>query len=54
MKPVVEIRGLSKRFGRTTALDGLDLVVEAGLTLGAAGLAALGMVGLRRRDLALG
>ncbi|HEY3548894.1 MAG TPA: ABC transporter ATP-binding protein [Propionicimonas sp.] len=30
MTPVVEIRSLSKRFGKTTALDGLDLVVEAG------------------------
>jgi len=30
MTPVVETQSLSKRFGKTTALDGLDLVVEAG------------------------
>lgn len=28
--PVIETRGLDKRFGRVRALDGLDLVVEAG------------------------
>ncbi len=37
MTPVVEIRSLSKRFGRTTALDGLDLVVEAGQVHGILG-----------------
>ncbi|MFI9585789.1 ATP-binding cassette domain-containing protein [Streptomyces sp. NPDC052236] len=30
MPPVIEARGLTKRFGRTTALDGLDLTAEAG------------------------
>ena len=29
----IEIRGLVKRYGRTTAVDGLDLVVEQGQTL---------------------
>ncbi len=30
MATVVEVRGLVKNFGKTTALDGLDLVVEQG------------------------
>jgi ABC-2 type transport system ATP-binding protein len=30
MTPTIEARGLEKRYGRTTALDGLDLVAEAG------------------------
>jgi ABC-2 type transport system ATP-binding protein len=30
MTPVIEARGLRKRFGKTTALDGLDLVAERG------------------------
>jgi len=30
MSDVIEIRGLRKRYGRTTALDGLDLTVAAG------------------------
>jgi ABC-2 type transport system ATP-binding protein len=30
MTAMIEARGLSKRFGKTTALDGLDLVAEAG------------------------
>jgi ABC-2 type transport system ATP-binding protein len=29
-RPVIEVRGLVKRFGRATALDGLDLVVQRG------------------------
>jgi ABC-2 type transport system ATP-binding protein len=28
--PAIEIAGLVKRFGRTVALDGLDLTVRAG------------------------
>ena len=28
--PAIDVRGLTKRFGRTRALDGLDLVVHAG------------------------
>ncbi|MDP9273323.1 MAG: ABC transporter, partial [Chloroflexota bacterium] len=28
--PVVEIHALTKRYGRTTALDGLDLRVDRG------------------------
>jgi ABC-2 type transport system ATP-binding protein len=34
MTAVVEIRELSKRFGKTVALDGLDLAVEAGAVHG--------------------
>jgi ABC-2 type transport system ATP-binding protein len=30
MTPTIEARGLTKRFGKTQALDGLDLVAEAG------------------------
>ena len=30
MIPTIEARGLTKRFGKTTALDGLDLVAEPG------------------------
>jgi ABC-2 type transport system ATP-binding protein len=30
MTPIIEAQGLTKRFGKTTALDGLDLVAEAG------------------------
>jgi ABC-2 type transport system ATP-binding protein len=30
MTPTIEARGLHKRYGRTRALDGLDLVAEAG------------------------
>jgi ABC-type sugar transport system ATPase subunit len=35
--PGVEIRGLSKRYGDTIALDGLDLTAQAGKILGIAG-----------------
>jgi ABC-2 type transport system ATP-binding protein len=30
MNPMIEARGLTKRYGKTIALDGLDLVAEAG------------------------
>ena len=30
MSTVISTRGLQKRFGRTIALDGLDLTVDAG------------------------
>src|SRR6478609_2595745 len=30
MTPTIEAHGLEKRYGKTTALDGLDLVAEAG------------------------
>jgi ABC-2 type transport system ATP-binding protein len=30
MAPIIEAHGLTKRFGKTTALDGLDLVAESG------------------------
>jgi ABC-2 type transport system ATP-binding protein len=33
MTPTIEARGLIKRFGKTTALDGLDLVAEPGQVL---------------------
>ena len=32
MEPIVEARGLTKRFGRSTALDGVDLDLERGIT----------------------
>ena len=32
--PAIELRGLSKRFGDTLALDGVDLVVEPGVVFG--------------------
>jgi ABC-2 type transport system ATP-binding protein len=32
MEPTVEARGLTKRFGRSTALDGVDLDLERGIT----------------------
>ena len=33
MTPIIEASGLVKRFGKTTALDGLDLVAESGQVL---------------------
>src|SRR5438874_5797287 len=33
MTPTIEARGLIKRYGKTTALDGLDLVAEPGQVL---------------------
>lgn len=35
--PVIEARGLRKQFGKTVALDGIDLQVEAGRILGLIG-----------------
>lgn len=35
--PVLECKGLTKRFGRTTALDGVDLTVEPGRIVGLLG-----------------
>ena len=32
--PAIELRGLSKRFGETLALDGVDLVVQPGVVFG--------------------
>src|SRR3954454_4459401 len=37
MPPTIEAHGLTKRFGRTTALDGLDLVAEPGQVLAVLG-----------------
>src|SRR4051794_34828399 len=37
MPPTIEAHGLTKRFGRTTALDGLDLVAEPGEVLAVLG-----------------
>jgi ABC-2 type transport system ATP-binding protein len=37
MTPSIEALGLTKRFGRTLALDGLDLVAEAGQVLAVLG-----------------
>lgn len=57
MEAVVEIRGLRKRFGRQTALDGLDLQVPRGRIVGLLGengagkTTALGcLLGLLRPD----
>jgi ABC-2 type transport system ATP-binding protein len=55
--PAVEIRGLSKSFGRTKALDGLDLTVEPGSIAGFLGPNGAGksttirvLLGLLRAD----
>ena len=40
MAPTIEAVGLRKRFGKTAALDGLDLVAEPGQVL-----AVLGPIG---------
>jgi ABC-2 type transport system ATP-binding protein len=37
MTPSIEAVGLTKRFGKTPALDGLDLVAEAGQVLAVLG-----------------
>ena len=37
MTPSIEAVGLTKRFGKTLALDGLDLVAEAGQVLAVLG-----------------
>src|SRR5438067_4855313 len=37
MTPTIEARGLIKRYGKTTALDGLDLVAERGQVLAVLG-----------------
>ncbi len=37
MTPMIEAHGLSKRFGKTVALDGLDLVAESGQVLAVLG-----------------
>ncbi|ANT50329.1 ABC transporter ATP-binding protein [Mesorhizobium amorphae] len=37
MSPILEIRGLSKRFGGVTALSGVDLAIEEGEILGVVG-----------------
>jgi hypothetical protein len=44
MTPTIEASGLTKRFGKTVALDGLDLVAEPGQVL-----AVLGPNGAARR-----
>ena len=56
-KPAVEIRGLSKSFGHTKALDGLDLTVESGSITGFLGPNGAGksttlrvLLGLLRAD----
>ena len=55
--PAIEITGLRKRFGRTTALDGLDLTVRRGEVLGLLGPNGAGksttiriLLGLLRSD----
>ena len=55
--PAVEIRGLKKSFGRTKALDGLDLTVEHGSVAGFLGPNGAGksttlrvLLGLLRAD----
>jgi len=39
---VIELRGLTKRFGRHTAVDGLDMEVQAGTVMGLLGLNGAG------------
>ena len=55
--PVLEMRGVRKAYGRTVALDGVDLTVEAGTVLGLLGRNGAGkstlvsiVAGLRRPD----
>ncbi|MCQ9166143.1 MULTISPECIES: ABC transporter ATP-binding protein [unclassified Arthrobacter] len=55
--PAIEVSGLRKRFGRTTALDGLDLRVERGAVAGFLGPNGAGksttiriLLGLMRSD----
>ena len=37
MTPMIEARGLTKRYGKTIALDGLDLVADAGQVIAVLG-----------------
>src|SRR3954468_19170416 len=37
MTPMIEARGLEKRYGKTRALDGLDLVADSGQVLAVLG-----------------
>src|ERR671933_717979 len=37
MTPTIEARGLTKRYGKTTALDGLDVLAEPGQVLAVLG-----------------
>jgi ABC-2 type transport system ATP-binding protein len=55
--PLVEMQGVHKAYGRTVALDGVDLTVEAGTVLGLLGRNGAGkttlvsiVAGLRRAD----
>src|SRR5437762_12441953 len=57
MAPVISVAGLTKSFGRTRALDGLDLAVEAGEVYGFLGPNGAGktttirvLLGLLRAD----
>lgn len=57
MSPVIHVRGLTKRFGPTRALDGLDLTVEEGEVHGFLGPNGAGksttirvLLGLLRKD----
>lgn len=34
MAPVIRMRGVAKRYGRTVALDGVDLDVRRGIVFG--------------------
>jgi ABC-2 type transport system ATP-binding protein len=51
MTDAIAIAGLVKTFGPTRALDGLDLVVEAGEVHGFLGPNGAGLYGLRQRDI---
>lgn len=47
-RPMIEVQGLRRTFGRTVALDGLDMVVEAGKVMGLLGRNGAGKTTLVR------
>lgn len=51
--PVIEIRGLGRRFGATRALDGVDLAVEEGMVYGLLGENGAGKTTLVKHVLGL-
>jgi lipooligosaccharide transport system ATP-binding protein len=53
MQPVVDIRGLTKRFGEREVLRGLDLAVPAGICFGVLGPNGAGKTTLLRTLLGL-
>ena len=53
VNPMVEIRGLSKRFGRVQALDAVDLGIERGRIIGLLGANGAGKSTLLRHIIGL-